>query len=225
MLECPQKHVSETPGYCSVCGLEIPGAEKGASASASLVPPVAVGGLCPDCGTPRDGASQGFCEVCGYNYHTQASGVPPAPGAHALLVPIPARTSISDHSAPSPAVKERWQVVVEVDPQLNGILNPDAPKDQPPQTFPLFEDEALIGRADTNVRVQIPIFHDVAVSRRHAQLLRQADGGFVVRDLSSANGTQVNGTPIVPGVETRVQDGDVIRIGAWTSIRVRSVAI
>jgi serine phosphatase RsbU (regulator of sigma subunit) len=52
---------------------------------------------------------------------------------------------------------------------------------------------------------------DPGVSRRHASLQRHEDG-WVVEDLGSANGTLVN-TRRVSGA-TRLQDGDVIGVGA-----------
>jgi pSer/pThr/pTyr-binding forkhead associated (FHA) protein len=93
----------------------------------------------------------------------------------------------------------------------------------PPQTFTPFEDETLIGRAGTEVGVHIPIPGDAGVSRRQAPLLRRPDGGLVARDLGSANGTQVNGQDVVPGVDTPPQDGDHVAVGAWTRLTVRAV--
>jgi hypothetical protein len=52
--------------------------------------------------------------------------------------------------------------------------------------------ELLVGRHDGCDIV----LRDPTVSRRHA-LLRFRDGGWVVRDLESTNGTTVNGSPVV----------------------------
>jgi pSer/pThr/pTyr-binding forkhead associated (FHA) protein len=121
-------------------------------------------------------------------------------------------------------VSVRWDVIVRVDANLYGRgPNPDAPRDQPPQTFTLFETENLIGREGTGVRVQVPIRNDVGVSRRQAVLVRQPDGGLILRDLNSANGTQVNGTEVVPGADVPLRDGDSIAIGAWTRLAVRAL--
>src|SRR5436190_393690 len=49
------------------------------------------------------------------------------------------------------------------------------------------------------------------------------DGGLVVRDLGSANGTQLNGQELLAGVDNPVHDGDVLAVGAWTKITVREV--
>ena len=52
---------------------------------------------------------------------------------------------------------------------------------------------------------------DPGVSRRHARLNRQ-DGGWVLEDLGSANGTMINGWRV--SEPTRLQSGDVIGVGA-----------
>jgi hypothetical protein len=223
MYTCPQNHQSETPDYCSVCGLALTGAPAEAP-PAPAAPPAA--GACPDCGTPPDTPQQVFCEVCGYTFRTRTSGVPPVAGAAAVPPPpAPAEPPRPALPAQPPAATAtvRWDVTVQVDPDLYGTRNPDAPADRPPQTFTLFEDETMIGRAGTEVRVHIPVAGDAGVSRRQALLVRRPEGSLVVRDLGSANGTQVNGKDIVPGVDTPLQDGDRIAVGAWTRLTVRAV--
>ena len=56
------------------------------------------------------------------------------------------------------------------------------------------------------------VLADHNVSRRHAEVRRQ-DGGFVVVDLGSTNGTKVNGAGVR---ERRLDDGDEITVGAST---------
>ena len=51
--------------------------------------------------------------------------------------------------------------------------------------------EWTIGR-DGNIKINAP-----GVSRKHARLTRKSDGSFVLEDLSSTNGTYVNGQQIV----------------------------
>ena len=73
------------------------------------------------------------------------------------------------------------------------------------QRWPLAQDELLIGRgADCDLVVP-----DRQVSRHHARVKR-SDGGFLLEDLRSKNGTHLNGAPISAAV--RLQDGDVIQI-------------
>jgi hypothetical protein len=215
MHTCPQHHQSETPDFCSVCGAEIPPGSGDADPA---------GARCPDCGTPRESAAQVFCEACGHNYRTGAAGDPlTAPVPRSPAPPPSPGQAPGRAAAPAEGVSVRWDVVVRVDGALHGKPNPDAPVDQPPQTFTLFDTENMIGREGTGVRLQVPVRNDPGVSRRQALLLRQPDGGLVLRDLNSVNGTQLNGIDLVPGVDTPVRDGDTIAVGAWTRIAVRAV--
>jgi signal transduction histidine kinase len=71
--------------------------------------------------------------------------------------------------------------------------------------FPLDESPVTIGRGTTN-SVQL---HDTEVSREHAELHRQGDV-FVLRDLSSSNGTYVNGRRVD---EYELASGDQVQLG------------
>lgn len=68
--------------------------------------------------------------------------------------------------------------------------------------------QVLIGRDPAS---QMHLDHP-AVSRRHAEIVRQ-NGGFVIRDLGSANGTFVNGQRVTGWMALGV--GDVIQIGPF----------
>lgn len=70
----------------------------------------------------------------------------------------------------------------------------------------LGSDPVSIGRSpDSDV-----VLADAEVSRQHAEV-RQRDGGYVIVDLGSMNGTKVNGVGVR---ERQLEDGDVITIGA-----------
>jgi hypothetical protein len=155
-----------------------------------------------------------FCEACGHDLRTSTPAIDLELVAPQKATPAPA--------APA-ALNVRWDVVVRVDANLYGKPNPDAPRDQPVQTFTLFEAENLIGRDGTGLRLQVPIRNDPGVSRRQALLVRQPDGTLILRDLNSANGTQVNGADIVSGADVALRDGDTIAVGAWTRLAVRAV--
>ena len=72
--------------------------------------------------------------------------------------------------------------------------------------FPLYADQVIIGRIDS-ADLQLD---DGRVSRLHARVRRQ-DLGFVLEDLDSRAGTQVNGSAIQ--TLHRLQDGDHIQVG------------
>ncbi|WP_304505866.1 FHA domain-containing protein [Blastococcus sp. KM273129] len=55
------------------------------------------------------------------------------------------------------------------------------------------------------------VLDDVTVSRRHAEFHRR-DGGFVVHDVGSLNGTYVNREPVA---EATLSSGDVVQIGKF----------
>jgi diguanylate cyclase (GGDEF)-like protein len=63
----------------------------------------------------------------------------------------------------------------------------------------------FVGRT-RETQIRLP---NTSVSRKHAQIAWK-DDGFVVTDLESTNGTQINGTTVD---EARLYDGDKIKIG------------
>lgn len=69
------------------------------------------------------------------------------------------------------------------------------------KVFRIDRDEVLLGRAVDN-DVQFP---DRSVSRHHC-LIRQGDGGWLIEDLGSTNGTVVNGTFLRAAVPLRYGD-------------------
>jgi LCP family protein required for cell wall assembly len=80
----------------------------------------------------------------------------------------------------------------------------------------LKESPLRIGRGPEN-RVALD---DSYASARHAELVDQG-GQRCLRDLGSRNGTRLNGQPIEPGSLARLQDGDVIQIGASEVVYLR----
>ena len=73
------------------------------------------------------------------------------------------------------------------------------------QSWNLDKDEFIIGRgSDSDI-----VIPDRQVSRHHARIRRTPDG-YVLYDLSSKNGTHLNGALVK--VPTLLQDGDVIQV-------------
>jgi len=197
-INCPKGHDSEDSDFCSVCGVKItpPAAE----------PPTTLT-TCPDCNAPRhsvDSEAAVFCEDCGFNFNSGAHGEPKTP----------------------PPVVTEWEVAVSIDPSLKTPESPDPPNDFHPSTMMLMGETYLIGRRSDKRGVfpEISLDADDAVSHRHALLNRTPDGGIVVRDIGSSNGTRLNGVDVAPLTDTALKDGDVITVGHWTKLAIRRVA-
>ncbi len=81
--------------------------------------------------------------------------------------------------------------------------------------IPLLTPSITIGRATRSATWDISL-QDRAVSRPHCSISREPDGIWVVTDLSSANGTIVNGVPVQPEEPQPLHDGTVIAMGETT---------
>src|SRR6266480_2440234 len=80
----------------------------------------------------------------------------------------------------------------------------------PAQKFLLDRPVTTIGRSSMN---DLPIA-DKMLSRQHARILRDGDGGLMIEDLGSRNGSFVNGERLV---STRpLKSGDRITVGGVT---------
>jgi pSer/pThr/pTyr-binding forkhead associated (FHA) protein len=80
-------------------------------------------------------------------------------------------------------------------------------------THELARDILMIGRSPLN---QIVIDHPT-VSAQHAALLRTGDS-YSLKDLSSTNGTQINGDFVT---DAELKDGDTIRFGSVIAVFAR----
>ena len=118
-------------------------------------------------------------------------------GIEASLVNTPAPAAVR-RGPPAPGAPSA-AVVAE--------LLPQASIDIGGQRVPVGPAGSVIGRS-TDADIVVPA-HEV--SRRHAQILPDRDG-WTLTDLGSTNGVRLNGRPL--GVPTRLQDGDVIEVGA-----------
>ncbi|NTU82345.1 MAG: FHA domain-containing protein, partial [Chloroflexales bacterium] len=78
--------------------------------------------------------------------------------------------------------------------------------------------ELLVGRKDNqrgiypDVDLGLDGGYDAGVSRRHAMIAPQADG-FMIEDLSSANGTFINGRRLQPQSPAPIRSGDELKFG------------
>lgn len=118
-------------------------------------------------------------------------------GIEASLVNAPA-PAVARRAPPAPGEPSQ-PVVAEILPQASIDIGG--------QRIPIGPAGAVIGRS-TDADIVIAA-HEV--SRRHAQILPDRDG-WTITDLGSTNGVRLNGRPL--GVPTRLQDADVIEVGA-----------
>jgi pSer/pThr/pTyr-binding forkhead associated (FHA) protein len=74
-------------------------------------------------------------------------------------------------------------------------------------------DEITVGKLDDNTIA----IADELVSRHHCVIYRK-DGGYILKDLGSTNGTFVNGSRIVPDTYVKLTPGDKITVGGSTIV-------
>lgn len=216
MNPCTADHATAAGEYCDVCGLRVRGGP------ADQPAPTVTAEHCARCGAVRDGR---FCEVCGYD---SALGPPPEPASG-----VPAADVPETPDAPRPR-GGAWTAVVRADRAwFEEVLRRDGP-DAGTLQFPAFSTERrfvldgpqlAIGRRSRSRGIEPEIDLsappvDPGVSALHALLVHRDDGGWDVVDLDSTNGTIVGdrSAPIPPNTPVRLADGDVVKVGAWTTI-------
>jgi pSer/pThr/pTyr-binding forkhead associated (FHA) protein len=86
------------------------------------------------------------------------------------------------------------------------------------RAFALAEGDTLLGRYDpvTDQRPDIDLT-DIdlkrSVSRRHARIVRNAEGYFVMEEVGALNGTFVNGEKLITGRAHPLVEGDRLSLG------------
>ena len=208
-VTCPSGHSSATSDYCDQCGAPIGAVATPLQPTVELpiledadTSPSEVRDPCPVCRAPRSGDDR-YCEGCGHDFLA-----PPAP-------------------------MTAWEAVVSADRSQFERLRTDEvtfPGDYRERRFALDAPLMRIGRrrgGPDEPTLEIDLAgapEDPGISRLHAVLERRLDGGYAIRDLGSTNGTMVNDDSAPLGRDTVVPlaDGDRVRIGAWTTIVVRS---
>jgi hypothetical protein len=201
---CPNGHRSAASDYCDTCGARLDSHPPADGAVVAVDEPDTAAAAepepCPDCGVPRSRGDR-FCEACGHDF--------------VAAVPVVV-----------------WEALVSVDRQRYGRFADSGlafPDQQSEQRVALDRAEVNIGRARPGAQEPAPdidlggVHDDPAVSRLHAALVRQPDGGYAVVDLDSTNGTTVNDDPepIAANTPVPLRDGDRIGLGAWTTVTLR----
>ena len=212
---------STTADYCDGCGGSLDPTRPAAPAAATAVAPVPTppAVVCAGCGSGR-APGDAFCELCGLDFTT---GEP---------APAPVELTADPGTQPAGAASD-WTAVVEADRAVfdaNAEASPDLtfPTGLAKREVPLTGDEISVGRRNEakgffpQIDLSSPV-PDPAVSRHHAVLRRRPDGTWALVDQGSANGTWVNdaAAPLMPGAATPLQDGDRVRLGAFTVLRMR----
>ncbi|MEJ5254060.1 MAG: FHA domain-containing protein [Acidimicrobiales bacterium] len=147
--------------------------------------------FCNNCGH-RNPLGSNFCSSCGAVLETHAAE----------------STTITFHpTTPADPVEEELTVELGEFPDDVGVL---VVKRGPAAGSRFALDKALVtaGRhPDSDI-----FLDDITVSRRHAEITREA-GGYIVRDVGSLNGTYVNRERIDGPVPLR--NGDEVQIGKF----------
>jgi hypothetical protein len=119
-------------------------------------------------------------------------------------------------------------VTIETDPGLRPgtlLVSSDMAPEQGTATLVLPDGRRVVLEPESITLGRLPecelSLADAGVSRRHAQVRRSPDGGWVVVDLGSTNGTKVNGVRI--NGARPLGDGDEITVGS-TTIRFEAAA-
>jgi RNA polymerase subunit RPABC4/transcription elongation factor Spt4 len=229
MYKCPKGHESSDSDYCSECGALI-GESKvmkidiltDSNSNNAIIGSTASQEVCPDCGTLRSQDAR-FCEVCRHDFHENKTGV-----AEVIVASKPVITETSKPQevvVPPTSVSEKLNIVISVDraKAANCGIDTAIKPDNVDRVFPLDLDENLVGRrsAGKGIYPEIEI-NDPGVSHRHLKFIKQSNGCFTVLELGSANGTELNGVQLEPGIDTAVKAGDELTIGIWTQLKLIS---
>lgn len=204
--------------------------------------------ICPDCGTPRAQGAR-FCEVCRHDFQENKTGIaeaivasqqPVKTSSEAPIIieesekkadiaqtklpqePIVSKT-VSAEIKENLVTSEKLNVLISVnkDKISASEVESDIKPDKMDRIFPLDLDENLLGRRSTGKGIYPEIeINDPGVSRRHLKFIKQSDGSFIVLELGSANGTELNGMQLEPGVSTPIKAGDEFSIGIWTQLKL-----
>lgn len=198
---------------------------------------------CPKC-RQHNLPGSSYCEKCGFHLRSlqrqpqtgYGSYSPPAPSARPVPAPAPVPNYPGSAAPPSPPATppppppvNRPVRATQPPPPAQPAPPPPPPKPAAPPAYahlrelpqgkqlPLIYDRSLIGRlseADgVKPEVDLAEFGEGGVSRRHAQIVR-AEGQVYLEDLSSSNGTFLNGVRLQPGLQTPLKHQDEVRFGS-----------
>ncbi len=162
--------------------------------------------FCTQCGQQNPDDSR-FCARCGAPMNPKPSGGNDLAVETTSTISLSALEGALEGEAPAPAPASEDSGPLEGLPAGSALLvvkrGPNAGS-----RFLLDADVTTAGR-----HPESDIFlDDVTVSRRHAEFVREADGGFSVRDVGSLNGTYLNRGRIDAA---SLAGGDEVQIGKY----------
>ena len=203
MIECPNcgRENEDEYKYCLGCGsvLPRPKPEPAVSSGPELVD-------CPHCSEQVPSTFK-FCGACGGQIKAPPRAAETSQQASASSGPSGQPSSqASSPSAPAPTPEARRDMKTEISlhtPAEVGRLVVIKPDGSEGAKIPLVEGEVELGR-DSEHEV---LSADPFLAPHHASVIYR-DGGFVLRDLGSTNGTFVR-----IASEIELNDGDHIRLG------------
>ncbi len=237
MITCPNCHAQNLPGmaYCENCGSPLPqdvaAAAPAAPQDATTAPPAAAtaapssGPIIIDQPDPASVALPQPVMPVDQPPSGPDMGVPaPVSGANAVAADAPAAPP---DVAPAPDADQGTAAPEAAVPQPQPAAPAATGAGQLTITFPSGQnftmqgDEVNVGRADVaqNWHPELDVIPygggapDLGVSRHQARILRQ-DGGFVVVDVGSTNGTYINGRAAPYNQPAPLNDGDTLSFGA-----------
>jgi Protein of unknown function (DUF3662)/FHA domain len=124
---------------------------------------------------------------------------PVAPEPPAATMVYRPETPVAEGEPPPPVAREQITLAV------NG------------RVIPVNSSRVVVGRSrECDLRIE-----DANVSRRHVEIVQESPTVWVVEDLGSTNGTEVNGRPLAG--RARLDDGDRIAIGSTELVFGRSL--
>ena len=109
-----------------------------------------------------------------------------------------------DNTVPGIRIGTRKSIVVQV------VKSPD--KTVKPRTFN--QASFAVGRSNADL-----VIRDERITAKHA-LIKEQNGGLLIQDCASKNGTFINGNKIASGSWVEIHSQDIVRLGPATEIRL-----
>jgi hypothetical protein len=215
---CPQCGTARTGQFCESCGFNFATGRPAAGSPAAAASQAGAG----------PGAAAGGAAGSEAAIGAQDAGAGQPPGA------APVAGAAAPGAGVSGADRPVWWAVATADrAYFDHVIadgGPDAaaiefPHYCPERRFRLTGGQMRIGRRSVSRGLEPEIDltgppADPGISHLHAVLLAQPDGGWLILDPGSANGTMVNDAEIEQGTRVPLHDGDRVCLGGFTVLTI-----